>query len=146
MYIYICICIYIYIYICIYYRWHSAARTLGGTLRSVFIISNRRISNWAYQILKRNMLFMCPYCLKFQIARVKAAEANMKFWKLTVEHFRKFLELMEIVSSGRGRTSLPDMYLSLSLSLYLSVSLSLSLFLSHTDRMILQPAPLLWPG
>ena len=25
------------------------------------------------------MLFMCPYCLKFQIARVKVAKTNMKF-------------------------------------------------------------------
>ena len=39
-------------------------------LRSVFIIPNRRISNRASQILKTNMLLMCPYCLKFQIARV----------------------------------------------------------------------------
>ena len=39
-------------------------------LRSVFIISNREISNWAYQILKANMLLICTYCLKFQIARV----------------------------------------------------------------------------
>ena len=38
--------------------------------RSVFIISNRKISNRAYQILKANMLLICPYCLKFQIARV----------------------------------------------------------------------------
>ena len=34
-------------------------------LRSVFIISNR-----TSQILKANMLFVCPYCLTFQIARV----------------------------------------------------------------------------
>ena len=39
-------------------------------LRSVFIISKRKISNWASQILKANMLLMCPYCLKFKIARV----------------------------------------------------------------------------
>ena len=39
-------------------------------LRSVFIISNRKISNWAPQILKTSMLLMCPYCLKFQIVRV----------------------------------------------------------------------------
>ena len=37
---------------------------------SVFIISNREISNRASQILKANMLLICPYCLKFQIARV----------------------------------------------------------------------------
>ena len=41
-------------------------------------------SNWASQILKTNMLLMCPYCLKFQIARVQAAKTNMTFWKLTV--------------------------------------------------------------
>ena len=34
------------------------------------IISNRKNSNWASQILKANMLPICPYCLKFQIARV----------------------------------------------------------------------------
>ena len=39
-------------------------------LRSVFIISNRKKSNWASQILKANMLLICPYCLTFQIARV----------------------------------------------------------------------------
>ena len=39
-------------------------------VRSVLIISNRKISNWASQILKANTLLMCPYCLKFQIARV----------------------------------------------------------------------------
>ena len=38
--------------------------------RSVFIISNRKTSNWASQILKANMLLICPYCLKFEIARV----------------------------------------------------------------------------
>ena len=37
---------------------------------SVFVISNRKISNWASQILKANMLLICPYCIKFQIARV----------------------------------------------------------------------------
>ena len=39
-------------------------------LRSVFIISNRKISNRASQILKTYMLLICPYCLEFQIARV----------------------------------------------------------------------------
>ena len=39
-------------------------------IRSVFIISNRKISNWASQVLKTNMLLSCPYCLKCQIARV----------------------------------------------------------------------------
>ena len=39
-------------------------------IRSVFIISNRKFSNWASQILKTNMLLMCPYCLKFQLARI----------------------------------------------------------------------------
>ena len=39
-------------------------------LRSVFIISNREISNWESQILKTSMSLMCPYCLRFQIARV----------------------------------------------------------------------------
>ena len=39
-------------------------------LRSVFVISNRKISNWASQILKTNMLLVCPHCLEFQIARV----------------------------------------------------------------------------
>ena len=39
-------------------------------LRSVFIISNREISNRASQILKAKMLLIRPYCLKFQIARV----------------------------------------------------------------------------
>ena len=34
-----------------------------------FIVSNREISNQASQILKANMLLICPYCLKFQIAR-----------------------------------------------------------------------------
>ena len=53
-------------------------------VRSVFIISNRKISNWASQIPKANTLLMCPYCLKFQIARVWAAKTNMKLWKLTV--------------------------------------------------------------
>ena len=52
---------------------------LGAVLRSVFIISNRKISNRASQILEANMLLICPYCLKFQIARVKAAKTNMKF-------------------------------------------------------------------
>ena len=37
---------------------------------SVFIISNRKTSNGASQILKANRSLMCPYCLKFQIARV----------------------------------------------------------------------------
>ena len=40
------------------------------SIRQVFIISNRKTSNWASQILKANRLLMCPYCLKFQIARV----------------------------------------------------------------------------
>ena len=53
-------------------------------LRSVVIISNRRISNWASQIPKTNMLPLCPYCLKFKIARAWAAKTNMTFWKLTV--------------------------------------------------------------
>ena len=39
-------------------------------IRSVFIISNRKTSNCASQILKADMLPICPYCLKFQIARV----------------------------------------------------------------------------
>ena len=39
-------------------------------IRSVFIISNRKISNRASQILKANMLLVCPYCLEFQIVRV----------------------------------------------------------------------------
>ena len=56
------------------------------TVRSVFIISNRKHSNWASQILKANTLLICPYCLKFQFARVYAAKTNMKFWKLTVKH------------------------------------------------------------
>ena len=43
---------------------------LQSEIRSVFIISNRKISNWASQTLKANMLLICPYCLKFQIARV----------------------------------------------------------------------------
>ena len=42
----------------------------SSALQSVFIISNRKTSNWASQILKTNMLFICPYCLNFQIARV----------------------------------------------------------------------------
>ena len=33
-------------------------------LRSVFINFKSQISNWASQILKANMLLMCPYCLK----------------------------------------------------------------------------------
>ena len=53
-------------------------------LRSVFIISIRKNSNWASQILKANMLLICLYCLKFQIARVQAAKTNMNLWKLTV--------------------------------------------------------------
>ena len=57
---------------------------LNGYLRSVFIISNREISNWVSQILKANTLLMCPYYLKFQTARVLAAKTNMTFWKLTV--------------------------------------------------------------
>ena len=47
-------------------------------IRSVSIISNRETSNRASQILKANMLFVCPYCLEFQIARVWAAKTNMK--------------------------------------------------------------------
>ena len=47
---------------------------VGGTpcltLRSVFIIWNREISNWASQILKANMLLICRYCLEFQNDRV----------------------------------------------------------------------------
>ena len=39
-------------------------------IRSVFIISNRTISNRASQILKENTLLMCPYCLKYKNARV----------------------------------------------------------------------------
>ena len=39
-------------------------------LRSVFMISNRKTSNWAFQILKANMLLICPYCLRLNIARV----------------------------------------------------------------------------
>ena len=39
-------------------------------IRQVFIISNRKISNWASQIPKTNTLLICPYCLKVQIARV----------------------------------------------------------------------------
>ena len=81
--------IYIYIYMCIYKwfppsttgcgrgrrrRWRSSAwgpcTPHSRQIQSVFIISNRKISNWASQILKTNMLLMCPYCLKFQIARV----------------------------------------------------------------------------
>ena len=53
-------------------------------IRSVSINSNRKISNWASRILQINMLLICPYCLKFQIARVWAAKTNLKFWKLTV--------------------------------------------------------------
>ena len=53
-------------------------------IRSVVIISNRRISNWESQSIKTNMSLMCPYCLRFQIARVQAARTNLKSWKLTV--------------------------------------------------------------
>ena len=42
----------------------------GCLVRSVVILSTRKIYNWASQILKANMLLMCPYCLEFQIARV----------------------------------------------------------------------------
>ena len=58
-------------------------------LLSVFIISNRKTSNWASQILKTNMLLICPYCLKFQIARVSAAKTNLRFenWPYTLRHF-----------------------------------------------------------
>ena len=50
----------------------SACGVLTGDLgvRSVFIISNRKFSNRASRILKTKMLLICPYCLKFQIARV----------------------------------------------------------------------------
>ena len=87
MYIYIYIYIYIhlflslslYIYIYIYMFVHVSCTVclsahvcffLFAGVRSVFTISNRKISNRASQILKANMLLMCPYCLKFQIARV----------------------------------------------------------------------------
>ena len=52
--------------------WRRSCVICGQTThtRSVFIISNRKISNLASQILKTSMLLMCPYCLKFQIARV----------------------------------------------------------------------------
>ena len=51
---------------------HSTQTKLNQTtsILSVFIISNRKTPNWASQILKANMLLICPYCLKFQIARV----------------------------------------------------------------------------
>ena len=48
----------------------SWLKRLGIVIRSVFIISNRKNSNWASQILKATMLLICPYCLEFQIARV----------------------------------------------------------------------------
>ena len=85
------VCMYVYIYIYIYnrdFRGASASHLLRrGTLpvvrgaakkgapslpvlRSVFIFSSRKITNRASQILKENPLLMCPYCLKFQIARV----------------------------------------------------------------------------
>ena len=84
----VCMCIYIYIYthtyvyvllclivivaivICIISYYIIPYRNLCYMLRSVFIISNRKISNLASQILKASMLLICPYCLKFQIARV----------------------------------------------------------------------------
>ena len=78
MYIYIYICTHTHVcnvYVCIMYYTY---------VLSVFIISNRKVSNWASQILKTNMLLMCPCCLKFQIARVSAAKTNLKFWKLAV--------------------------------------------------------------
>ena len=40
------------------------------TYGQFFIISNRKISNWSSQTPKANTLPMCPYCLKFRIARV----------------------------------------------------------------------------
>ena len=90
LYIYIYICVYIYIYIHVYMyisppptrapawptrtwpssRGASERQPWRRLLRSVFMISNRKTSNWAYKILKTNMLIICPYCLKFQIARV----------------------------------------------------------------------------
>ena len=48
----------------------ALCKPVQNSERSVFIISNRKISNWASQILKANMLLVCPYCLKFQIGRV----------------------------------------------------------------------------
>ena len=83
MYVHMCIYIYIYIYI--------MSIIVSSIIRLVFIILNRKISNWASQILKANMLPICPYCLEFQIARVSAAKTNMKFWKLTVCLFVDFL-------------------------------------------------------
>ena len=56
--------------------WLNASSDAGrplrqwSAIRSVFMISNRKISNWASQILKANMLPISLYCLKFQIARV----------------------------------------------------------------------------
>ena len=55
-------------------RWRTRRSPLvcsyDTCIRSVFIISKRKTSNGASQILKANLLLVCPYCLKFQIARV----------------------------------------------------------------------------
>ena len=53
-------------------------------LRSVFIISNRKTSNWASRILKANMLLMCPYS-QISNSQGLGRKNNFEIWKFTVD-------------------------------------------------------------
>ena len=70
---------------------------------SVFIISNRKISNWASQILKANMLLICPYWLNFQIASLGRKNKH--------EILKTDRNIFVLPERQTGRCSLPtDMY------------------------------------
>ena len=94
-------CTYIYIYI---YIHTSLSLRRRKELRSVFIISNRKTSNRASQILKANTLLVCPYCLEFQIAIIMEAPElhKLKFFEILTNTQITSLKFFEAPERARA--------------------------------------------
>ena len=74
--------------VALFKRWSS---NNFNDLRSVFIISNRKISNWASQILKNKFVAYLSVLSQISNCQGLGPHKYLKFWKLT-GHFNNWLK------------------------------------------------------